>query len=96
MAAKVIKKRGSVKSLASKRDVGVKNQDVGIEMKQRKNSEFEAANPMAMGRGGGAGGGTFKAKERKPSWKSALDEDGNEYWYDKTSGRTSWTNPDEG
>ena len=58
---------------------------MGIEMKPRANSEFEAANPMAKERAG-----TID-KERKSSWASAVDEDGNEYWYDKTSGRTSWT-----
>jgi len=87
LAAKVIKKRGSVKTLASKRGVttATEEDDVGIEMKPRANSEFEAANPMAKERAGTLG------KERKSSWASAVDEDGNEYWYDKTSGRTSWT-----
>ena len=31
------------------------------------------------------------AQRRESNWKKAVDEDGNEYSYDETSGRTTWS-----
>ena len=78
-------------------------EDDGVEMTSinRSSSLFESVNPMARDKARGKGDegrkgwpGTAdlgKNIRRKSNWRKAVDKDGNEYSYDETSGRTTWS-----
>ena len=68
-------------------------------LERNSSSFFESSNPMRDD-GLDDAGMTDKAwseddlgggQRRESNWKKAVDEDGNEYSYDETSGRTTWS-----
>ncbi|GMH85739.1 hypothetical protein TrVE_jg1702 [Triparma verrucosa] len=65
---------------------------VDIGLGSRKNSVFEAENPMS-GNGGEQISGGFRQEGGGESEQRevAQDEDGNDYWYDESSGRATWS-----
>ena len=65
---------------------------VDIGLGSRKSSMFEAENPMA--RKGGeqiSGGLRQEGGGESEQWEVTQDEDGNDYWYDESSGRATWS-----
>ena len=67
-------------------DVGV---DIGLG--SRTNSVFKAENPMTRKGGEQISGGFRQEGGESEQWEATEDEDGNQYWYDESSGRTTWS-----
>ena len=69
------------------------DKDVGVEMtgKSRSSSLFESTNPMARDEGRDEEGDKKMSQCKSSNWKKTIDKNGNEYSYDETSGRTSWS-----
>ncbi|GMH97596.1 hypothetical protein TrVE_jg1603 [Triparma verrucosa] len=67
-------------------DVGV---DIGLG--SRTNSVFFATNPMAKKGGEQINAGFRQEGGESEKWEATEDEDGNQYWYDESSGRTTWS-----
>ncbi|GMI11898.1 hypothetical protein TrVE_jg12526 [Triparma verrucosa] len=67
--------------------------DVGvdIDLGSRTNSVFKADNPLARKSGEQISGGLKNEGGESEQWKVTKDEDGNDYWYDESSGRTTWS-----
>ncbi|GMI07165.1 hypothetical protein TrVE_jg8362 [Triparma verrucosa] len=75
------------------RGVVVEMTDVGVDigLGSRTNSVFKAENPMTRKGGEQISGGFRQEGGESEQWEATEDEDGNQYWYDESSGRTTWS-----